>query len=131
MVSQDRRRPRRFSLGQGLWPGLQERRLQRLPQAAAPPGASLRVKGQIMATRYSQLAALPRSGVRLLRSLNVLLDQTSNKNLKTILEDVAHRVEDGTSLGDSMARYPRAFSEMAINMVRAGAEGGFLEDALE
>src|SRR3954463_10308802 len=30
-----------------------------------------------------------------------------------------------------MARYPRAFSEMAVNMVRAGAEGGFLEDALE
>src|SRR5207253_10007398 len=33
-------------------------------------------------------------------------------------------------LGDAMAAHPRAFSEMAISMVRAGAEGGFLEDAL-
>jgi type II secretory pathway component PulF len=100
-------------------------------KAAMAPGASLRVKGQTMAIVYSQLAALLRSGVPLLRSLTVLREQTSNKKLKTILEDVGRRVEDGTSLGDAMARYPRAFSEMAINMVRAGAEGGFLEDALE
>lgn len=100
-------------------------------KAAMAPGASLRVKGQTMAIVYSQLAALLRSGVPLLRALTVLREQTSNKKLKTILEDVGRRVEDGTSLGDAMARYPRAFSEMAINMVRAGAEGGFLEDALE
>ena len=100
-------------------------------KAANVPGASLRVKGQVMAILYSQLAALLRSGVPLMRSLNVLREQTSNKNLKTILEDVAHRVEDGASLGDAMARYPRAFNEMAVNMVRAGAEGGFLEDALD
>jgi general secretion pathway protein F/type IV pilus assembly protein PilC len=100
-------------------------------KVAIAPGANLRVKGQTMATLYSQLAALLRSGVPLLRSLTVLREQTSNRNLKVILEDVAHRVEDGNSLGESMARYPRAFSEMAVNMVRAGAEGGFLEDALE
>ncbi len=100
-------------------------------KAAIVPGANLRVKGQTMAVLYSQLASLLRSGVPLLRSLTVLREQTSNKNLKVILEDVARRVEDGSSLGESMARYPRAFSEMAVNMVRAGAEGGFLEDALE
>jgi general secretion pathway protein F/type IV pilus assembly protein PilC len=99
--------------------------------AKAVASSSLRVKGQLMATTYSQLAALLKSGVPLLRSLAVLKDQTANKNLKTILEDVHHRVEDGTALADAMARYPRAFSEMAVNMVRAGAEGGFLEDALE
>jgi len=100
-------------------------------KAAIVPGANLRVKGQIMAVLYSQLASLLRSGVPLMRSLTVLREQTSNKKLKVILEDVSRRVEDGTSLGEAMARYPRAFSEMAVNMVRAGAEGGFLEDALE
>jgi type II secretory pathway component PulF len=100
-------------------------------KAAIAPGASLRVKGQTMAIVYSQLASLLRSGVPLLRALAVLREQTSNKNLKVILEDVGRRVEDGASLGESMARYPRAFNEMAVNMVRAGAEGGFLEDALE
>jgi general secretion pathway protein F/type IV pilus assembly protein PilC len=95
------------------------------------PGAKLRVRGQVMATVYSQLSALLRGGVPLLKSLAVLRDQTSNKNLKAILQEVYHRVEDGSTLGDAMARFPRAFNEMAVNMVRAGGEGGFLEDALD
>ena len=48
-----------------------------------------------------------------------------------MLDDIYRRVEDGSTLGEAMSRYPRVFSEMAINMVRAGGEGGFLEDALE
>jgi type II secretory pathway component PulF len=100
-------------------------------KAALAPGANLRVSGQTMATVYSQLAALLKSGVPLLKSLAVLREQSSNKNLKAILDEVHKRVEDGSSLADAMARFPRAFSEMAINMTRAGAEGGFLEDALE
>ena len=78
-----------------------------------------------MATVYSQLAALLKSGVPLLKSLAVLRDQTSHKNLKVILEEVYHRVEEGSTLADAMLRFPRAFGEMAVNMVRAGGEGGF------
>jgi general secretion pathway protein F/type IV pilus assembly protein PilC len=100
-------------------------------KVAVAPGAKLRVRGQVMATVYSQLAALLRGGVPLLKSLAVLRDQTSNKNLKAILEEVYRRVEDGSTLGDAMGRFPRAFNEMAVNMVRAGGEGGFLEDALD
>lgn len=90
-----------------------------------------RVGGQLMANTYSQMASLLRSGVPLLRTLNVIRQQTSNARLKEVLDDVSRRVEDGTPLGEAMSRYPRVFSEMAINMVRAGSEGGFLEDALE
>jgi type II secretory pathway component PulF len=100
-------------------------------KVAVTPNAHLKVRGQMMATVYSQLAALLKSGVPLLKALAVLRDQTSHKNLKVILEEVYKRVEDGTTLADAMVRFPRAFSEMAINMVRAGGEGGFLEDALE
>lgn len=94
-------------------------------------GRKGKVKGQIMAMLYNQLAALLRSGVPLLRSLNVLRDQSSNATLKEVLSDVCSRVEEGTNIADAMAKHPGAFSEMAINMTRAGAEGGFLEDALE
>lgn len=100
-------------------------------KAALGPGSSLRVKGQVMATTYSQLAALLRSGVPLLRAIAVLRDQTSVPALKEILDELYRKVEDGTPMGDVMARFPKAFSDMAINMVRAGSEGGFLEDALE
>ena len=47
------------------------------------------------------------------------------------MKDVHSRVEEGTTLGDAIARHPRVFHEMAINMVRAGGEGGFLEEALD
>jgi general secretion pathway protein F/type IV pilus assembly protein PilC len=100
-------------------------------KSAARRGLSRRVSGQVMATSYGQMAALMRSGVPLLRSLKVLTEQTSNNVLKEVLQDVCHRVEDGATLADAMDRYPKVFSEMAVNMVRAGGEGGFLEDALD
>lgn len=92
---------------------------------------SRRVSGQIMAITYGQMASLLRSGVPLLRSIGVLRDQTSNMVLKEVLDDIFRRIEEGATLADGMARYPGIFSEMAINMVRAGGEGGFLEEALD
>lgn len=89
------------------------------------------VKGQVMAVIYSQLSGLLRSGVPLLRSIAVLRQQASNRVLKEVLDDVHRTVEDGVTLGEAIGRHPRVFSEMAINMVRAGSEGGFLEEALE
>ncbi len=89
-----------------------------------------RVRPQLMANTYSQLASLLRSGVPLLRSIAILRDQTSNAVLKEVLDEVFRKVEDGASLAEAMARHPRAFSEMAVNLVRAGGEGGFLEEAL-
>ncbi|PHS14003.1 MAG: pilus assembly protein PilC [Blastopirellula sp.] len=90
-----------------------------------------RVSAQQAAMVYAQLASLVRSGVPLMRSLTVIHDQASNPALKEVLGDVKSRVEEGSTLDEAMAKHPRAFSDMAINMVRAGAEGGFLEDALD
>ncbi len=90
-----------------------------------------RVKGQIMATLYMQLSSLLNSGVPLIRALTVLAQQSKNPTLKQVLNEVKARVEDGESLGDAMSRFPRVFSEISVNMVRAGSEGGFLEDSLE
>jgi general secretion pathway protein F len=90
-----------------------------------------RVSGSKMVTFYSQLATLLRSGVPLLRGITILSQQSGSKVLQAALTDVKARVEEGESLGDAFARYPKIFNEMAVNMVRAGSEGGFLEDALE
>jgi general secretion pathway protein F/type IV pilus assembly protein PilC len=84
-----------------------------------------------MATTYGQLSALLKSGVPLLRSLEVIRQQTPHKNLAAVLEDVHSRVQEGATLADAMARHPRAFGELGTSIVRAGGEGGFLEEALE
>ncbi len=90
-----------------------------------------RVKGQVMAGFYSQMSSLLRSGVPMLRALTVLSQQSTDATLSAVLTELKGRVEDGEPLGVAMARYPKVFSDMGVNMTRAGAEGGFLEDALE
>ena len=95
-------------------------------QQAKSLWAGRRVGGNLMAVTYVQLASLLRSGVPLLRSLSLLRDQASNSKLKETLADVVSRVEDGESLGDAMSRHPRVFHDIAVNMARAGTEGGFL-----
>lgn len=90
-----------------------------------------RVSGQVVATFYSQLASLMTNGVPLLKSLGILRDQSTAVPLKNALDDVISRVEEGEALGDSFARHPKIFNDMAVNMAKAGTEGGFLEDALE
>lgn len=94
-------------------------------------GRRKKVNGQTMAIFYSQMASLLRAGVPMIRSLNVLSEQSSNAVLQEVIADIRNRVEEGEPIGDSMTRFPNVFSEMACNMVRAGTEGGFLEDALD
>lgn len=89
------------------------------------------VSGQKIAVFYEQLASLLKNGVPLIRSLTILREQSSDRPLNFALDDVIKRVEEGESLGDSFALHPNAFSDIAVNMARAGAEGGFLEEALE
>ena len=90
-----------------------------------------RVNAQTMSNFYSQLAGLLRSGVPLLRSLRILEEQVSSVKFQQILSDVQSKVEDGEAFGDCLARYPNIFNDIAVNMCRAGTEGGFLEDALD
>ena len=92
---------------------------------------SLRVRPQVVAQFYVQLAGLLRSGVPLLRSLEVLQKQSTDSRLQQVIEDLHGRVTEGDSLAEAMVRHPRVFSTLAVSIVRAGGEGGFLEEALE
>ncbi|HVS36004.1 MAG TPA: type II secretion system F family protein [Gemmataceae bacterium] len=89
-----------------------------------------RVRSRNLAAFYSQLADLLHSGVPLLRCLDILERQSSQAALSEVLREVRARVADGMALGAAMAQHPRAFDELAVSMVRAGQEGGFLEDVL-
>ena len=91
-----------------------------------------RVHGAQMGSFYTQCASLLRAGVPMLRTLTLLSNQSGgNRTLQNAVSEIRGRVEEGEALGEAMSRYPRIFNDMAVNMVRAGSEGGFLEDALE
>jgi general secretion pathway protein F/type IV pilus assembly protein PilC len=102
-------------------------------QGAAQDAARRRIRRvptRLLATLYGQLSDLLKSGVPLLRALKVVQQQSSNAALKTVLGEVHDRVEDGDTLAQAMGYFPRVFGEMALSMIRAGGEGGFLEEAL-
>lgn len=94
-------------------------------------GGRRRVKKVYLATFYSQLADLLHSGVPLLRSLEILERQSAHPGLSEILREVRAKVADGTGLAEAMSLHPLAFDELAVSMIRAGQEGGFLEDVLQ
>jgi general secretion pathway protein F/type IV pilus assembly protein PilC len=109
---------------QGLFP-------VRITRSKDKSGGGLRrVKGRVISAFYAQLADLLQSGVPLLRSLDILEKQNSNLALKFALREVRSKVADGATLADAMNAYPKVFNELAVSMVRAGQEGGFLEDVL-
>ncbi|HAV34718.1 MAG: type II secretion system F family protein [Planctomyces sp.] len=91
---------------------------------------SRRVPTRYLTVFYNQLSDLLKSGVPLLRSLQLLEDQTSNPVLRAVVQDIREQVADGTRLNDAMRRHPRTFNFLSISMVKAGEEGGFLEEVL-
>ena len=90
-----------------------------------------RVSTRQLATFYSQLADLLHSGVPLLRSLEILERQSANPALSEVLREVRTRVADGMNLAAALGQHPGVFDELSVSMVRAGQEGGFLEDVLK
>lgn len=90
-----------------------------------------RVSRRQLTRLYSQLADLLRSGVPMLRSLETLERQYQTGPLAPILAEVRQVVADGEGLAEALARHPAVFPELAVSMIRAGQEGGFLEDVLK
>ncbi|MGB4420798.1 MAG: type II secretion system F family protein [Candidatus Saccharimonadales bacterium] len=83
----------------------------------------------VMFTR--QLSTMIGAGVPLLRALNALSNNLSEKMaLKQILNSIIHDVEGGKNLGDSLAKFPEVFNDVYVNMVRAGEAAGILDEIL-
>ncbi|UTT61343.1 type II secretion system F family protein [Microcella humidisoli] len=84
-----------------------------------------------LAVMSRQLATMIGAGLPLLKSLSILADQSENPKLASTLDEVRGLVEDGGTFSDSLAKYPRVFPPIFVNLVRAGEVGGFLETSLE
>lgn len=92
---------------------------------------SNKIKSDDLVIFTRQLSALVGAGVPLLRSLNSLEQHTESQGLKTVLVDVIAEIQSGASFGDALAKHPRSFNEIYVNMVRAGEAAGILDDILE
>lgn len=77
-----------------------------------------------------QFATMINSGLSLLRSLNILAEQTENKKFAETIDQIRQDVEKGASLSQALAKHPKTFSKLYVSMVRAGEIGGVLDSVL-
>ena len=99
--------------------GRARRRASRLPWAAS---SSRRWSPSPVSSRSSRTPAC-----RFLRSLRILEQQAKPGALKNCLIDVCDEIEAGSTLSEAMAKSPKAFNRLYVNMIKAGEAGGALE----
>lgn len=90
-----------------------------------------RVKSVEIQIFTRQLATLIGAGIPLVSALSSLLEQAVNPALKKVLAQIKDAVNEGNTLTNSLARHPKLFSNIYINMVRAGEASGSLDIVLE
>ena len=86
-----------------------------------------RITQQDLAEMTSQLSTLLAASVPMIESLTAVIDQCEKEKLKVVLTDLREKVNQGIALADAMAAHPKVFSNLYINMVRAGEASGSLE----
>jgi len=92
-------------------------------------GQKVKLKDMVIFSR--QMSTMVSAGVPLTRALSTMQNQTTNKYFQTVIAGITHDVEGGISLGEAFAKYPKVFSEIYINMIKAGEAGGILDDILK
>ena len=89
-----------------------------------------RKRPQEIAMITRQLATLLGSGIPMIGGLTAVIDQSEAPDLKASLMDVRERVSQGGTLSDALSMHPIYFSELYVNMVKAGEAGGNLDKVL-
>ncbi|MCA9327733.1 type II secretion system F family protein, partial [Candidatus Saccharibacteria bacterium] len=86
-------------------------------------------KDKVVFTR--QLSTLIAAGLPLSQSLHTLVDQTQNKRLRSIIQELIASVEGGHTLHESFAKHPEVFDKLFLALVAAGEASGTLDEALQ
>jgi general secretion pathway protein F len=94
-------------------------------------GILKRIKSAEISIATRQLSILLSAGVPLVGSLDALLSQLTNPLVKKIMAQVKESVNEGNSLAFALSQHPKAFSNVYVNMVRAGEASGSLDVVLD
>ncbi len=90
-----------------------------------------KVKQKSLQVFSRQFATMIEAGLSVVTALVILEDQTDDKALKSVIDDVREQVESGALLSEGMARHPDVFSNLYVSMVEAGEAAGVLDIVLD
>jgi len=115
---------------------ISEKRGEKTATAGGRPGRkktfTIGTGGQKMIVTFTrQLSILQDAGLPILRSLKILEQQMKPCGLKNALMDVCDDIEGGSTLSESLAKHPKVFNRLYVNMIKAGEAGGALEIILQ
>ena len=88
------------------------------------------VSAQDLAIATRQLSTLIAAGIPLVDALSALVDQVEQPRLKRIMGAIKQKVNEGSSLADALNEHPKVFSDLYVNMIRAGESSGALDVVL-
>jgi len=77
-----------------------------------------------------QMATLIGAGLPLAQSLHTVMEQTQNKRMQAVVQDVSASVEGGKSFSSALSKYPDVFDPVLRSLVAAGEASGMLDEAL-
>jgi type IV pilus assembly protein PilC len=90
-----------------------------------------RVSSKQLTQFTQQFSILLDAGLPVVRSLKILATQMKPGLLKVVVEQVSDDVESGNSLSEALAKHPKAYNRLYVNMVKAGEAGGVLDTILQ
>ena len=90
-----------------------------------------KVKPKSLQVFSRQFATMIDAGLNIVTALNILAQQTDDKYLAVVLEEVRADVEGGSLLSQALARHPKVFSRLYVAMVEAGEAAGILDEVLD
>lgn len=91
-------------------------------------GGKVDSKDLVVFTR--QFATMIDSGLPLVQCLDILANQQQNKSFKAALYNIKESVESGSTFADALAKHPRIFDQLYVNLIAAGEVGGILDTIL-
>jgi len=90
-----------------------------------------KVKSSELVIFSRQLATMVDAGLPLVQSLDALEEQIENPSFKSVVKDLIDSIESGASFSDALAAHPKVFSNLFVNMVKAGESSGTLSEILD
>jgi type IV pilus assembly protein PilC len=101
---------------------------EKLAKKGKAQGGKVSLGDLVVFTR--QLATMIDAGIAIVQALQALAEQTPNKAMRDVLNDVCSRVQSGESYSEALQKHPKVFNRLYVSMISAGEKGGMIADIM-
>jgi type IV pilus assembly protein PilC len=101
---------------------------EKLSKKGKSQGGKVALNDLVVFTR--QLATMIDAGIAIVQALQALAEQTPNKVMRDVINDVCSRVQSGESYSEALQKHPKVFNRLYVSMISAGEKGGMIAEIM-